>query len=39
MPALALTADHGTLFGAIDFYNTAKSKGIKPLVGCQLYPG
>jgi DNA polymerase-3 subunit alpha len=36
MPALALT-DHGNLFGAIDFYNTAKSKGIKPLVGCELY--
>ena len=36
MPALALT-DHGNLFGAIDFYNTAKSKGIKPLIGCELY--
>ena len=36
MPALALT-DHGNLFGAIEFYNTAKSKGIKPLVGCELY--
>ena len=36
MPALALT-DHGNLFGAIDFYNTAKSKGIKPPVGCELY--
>ena len=36
MGALALT-DHGNLFGAIDFYNTAKSKGIKPLIGCELY--
>ena len=36
MPALALT-DHGNLFGAIDFYNTAKAKGIKPLIGCELY--
>ncbi len=36
MKALALT-DHGNLYGAIDFYNTAKSKGIKPLVGCELY--
>jgi DNA polymerase III subunit alpha len=36
MTALALT-DHGNLFGAIDFYTTAKSKGIKPLIGCELY--
>ena len=36
MPALALT-DHGNLYGAIEFYNTAKAKGIKPIVGCELY--
>ncbi len=36
MGALALT-DHGNLYGAIEFYNTAKAKGIKPLVGCELY--
>ena len=36
MQAVALT-DHGNLFGAIDFYNQAKAKGIKPLVGCELY--
>jgi DNA polymerase III subunit alpha len=36
MTALALT-DHGNLYGAIDFYNQAKAKGIKPLVGCELY--
>jgi DNA polymerase-3 subunit alpha len=36
MPALALT-DHGNLYGAIEFYNTAKAKGIKPLIGCELY--
>jgi DNA polymerase III subunit alpha len=36
MTALALT-DHGNLFGAIDFYTVAKSKGIKPLIGCELY--
>lgn len=29
MKALALT-DHGNLFGAIEFYNQAKAKGIKP---------
>jgi DNA polymerase-3 subunit alpha len=36
MPAVALT-DHGNLYGAIEFYNTAKAKGIKPLIGCELY--
>ncbi|HZZ57603.1 MAG TPA: DNA polymerase III subunit alpha [Opitutaceae bacterium] len=36
MSALALT-DHGNLFGAIDFYTAAKAKGIKPIVGCELY--
>ncbi len=36
MNALALT-DHGNLFGAIEFCAQAKSKGIKPLVGCELY--
>jgi len=34
--SVALT-DHGVLFGAIDFYNTAKEKGVKPLVGCEIY--
>ena len=36
MKALALT-DHGNLFGAIEFYNQAKSHGIKPLIGCEIY--
>ncbi|MBS0663212.1 MAG: DNA polymerase III subunit alpha [Verrucomicrobia bacterium] len=36
MSALALT-DHGNLYGAIEFYNTAKAKGLKPLIGCELY--
>ena len=36
MKALALT-DHGNLFGAIDFYNQAKSRGINPLIGCEIY--
>jgi DNA polymerase-3 subunit alpha len=36
MKALALT-DHGNLFGAIDFYKTAKDNAIKPLIGCELY--
>ncbi len=35
-PALALT-DHGTLYGAIDFYQEARKKGIKPIIGCEVY--
>jgi DNA polymerase-3 subunit alpha len=36
MPALALT-DHGNLFGALQFYNLARKKGIKPIIGCEIY--
>ena len=35
-PALAIT-DHGALYGAIDFYQTAREKGIKPIIGCEVY--
>ena len=34
--ALAIT-DHGNLFGAVDFYRTAKKHGIKPIIGCEVY--
>jgi DNA polymerase-3 subunit alpha len=36
MTALALT-DHGNLYGTIEFYQQAKSHGIKPLIGCEIY--
>jgi DNA polymerase-3 subunit alpha len=36
MQSLALT-DHGNLFGALQFYNTARKKGLKPIVGCEVY--
>ena len=36
MTAVALT-DHGNLFGAIEFFNAAKSADLTPLVGCELY--
>ncbi len=36
MPAVALT-DHGVMFGAIEFYKTAKKAGIKPIIGCEVY--
>src|SRR5438046_10591336 len=35
-PALAIT-DHGVLCGAIDFYQAARDKGIKPIIGCEVY--
>jgi DNA polymerase-3 subunit alpha len=36
MPALAIT-DHGNLFGAYDFYQSAKKAGIKPIIGIEAY--
>src|SRR5215831_3305364 len=36
MPAIAMT-DHGNLFGAVEFYNGAKAKGIHPVIGCEVY--
>jgi DNA polymerase-3 subunit alpha len=35
-PALAIT-DHGVLYGAIDFFKAAQEKGIKPIIGCEVY--
>ena len=35
-PAVALT-DHGNMFGAWEFYNTAKAAGVNPIVGCEVY--
>ncbi len=35
-PAIAMT-DHGNMHGAVEFYLEAKSAGIKPIVGCELY--
>jgi DNA polymerase-3 subunit alpha len=34
-PAVALT-DYGNLFGAIEFYSQAMSRGIKPILGCEF---
>jgi DNA polymerase-3 subunit alpha len=36
MPALAIT-DHGNMFGAIEFYCLAQERGIKPIIGAELY--
>ena len=36
MDSLAIT-DHGYMYGVVDFYNAAKSAGIKPIIGCEIY--
>ena len=36
MPAIAMT-DHGTLYGAYDFYKSAHAAGIKPIIGLEGY--
>lgn len=36
LPGIAIT-DHGTMFGAYKFYTEAKAKGIKPIIGCEVY--
>jgi len=36
-PGIALT-DHGVMFGAVDFYDTAKKEyGLTPIIGCEAY--
>ena len=36
MSSLALT-DHGNLYGAVEFHQTCKKTGIKPIIGCEFY--
>ncbi len=36
MPALAIT-DHGVMYGVIQFYKEAIRKGVKPIIGCEMY--
>ena len=36
MKHIAVT-DHGNMYGAINFYKAAKSKGIHPIIGCEVY--
>ncbi|ABF41748.1 DNA polymerase III, alpha subunit [Candidatus Koribacter versatilis Ellin345] len=35
-PAVAMT-DHGNIYGAVHFQNAAKEKGVKAILGCELY--
>lgn len=34
--SMAIT-DHGVMYGAVDFYKKAKAKGVKPIIGCEVY--
>ena len=36
MPAIGMT-DHGNMFGASEFYNSATETGIKPIIGVEAY--
>ncbi len=36
MDAVALT-DHGNLYGAVEFFKSAKKAGIKPILGVEAY--
>src|SRR6185295_18181801 len=36
MDSVALT-DHGVMYGSVEFYKEAKAKGIKPIIGCEVY--
>ena len=36
MESVAIT-DHGVMFGVIDFYRECLDKGIKPIIGCEVY--
>ena len=36
MKALAVT-DHGNMFGAVAFHDACRDKGVKPILGCEIY--
>ena len=36
MKAMAIT-DHGNMFGAVAFHDACREKGIKPILGCEVY--
>jgi DNA polymerase-3 subunit alpha len=36
MPAVGVS-DHGNLFGAVEFYETARRHDVKPIIGCEVY--
>ena len=34
--SVAIT-DHGVMYGAVEFYKQARSRGIHPIIGCEVY--
>jgi DNA polymerase-3 subunit alpha len=34
--SVAMT-DHGNIYGAVHFFDAAKERGVKPILGCELY--
>lgn len=34
--SMAVT-DHGVMYGAVEFYDAALKRGIKPIIGCEVY--
>ena len=36
MPALAVT-EHGNMFSSVVFHDHARARGIKPILGCEVY--
>lgn len=36
MNSCAIT-DHGVMYGTVSFYKALKAKGIKPIIGCEVY--
>ena len=36
MDSVALT-DHGVIYGAVEFSKKARERGIKPIIGCEMY--
>ena len=34
--SVAIT-DHGVMYGVVNFYKAAKARGIKPIIGCEIY--
>jgi DNA polymerase-3 subunit alpha len=34
--SVAMT-DHGNIYGAVHFFEAARAKGVKPILGCELY--
>src|SRR5215510_8800555 len=36
MPAIAVT-EHGNMFSAVTFHDVARKKGVKPILGCEVY--